>query len=582
MCFRTLSFSHPGAWQRIWVCTLLGIHTGLLGWGAVRQSLTVDEPVHLSSGLRRLEEGRFDLNRGNPPLVGTVAALPVLFAQPKVDWHRAPHSADVAEDFVAANGARSFWLITLGRMACIPFSILAACVCFRWARELYGAASGFLALTLWCFCPEAIAHGQLITGDMAATALGFAAFYAFWKWLQKPSLERSAVAGMALGLAELAKYVCVVLYLLWPLLWVVWRLLRPRATPRRPWLREAAYGLFIVVLSTYIINFGYLFSGSFQPLEQFHVGTRLLEHLTVAPGITRWVAELPVPLPADYVGGIDEIQQVAESRPLSYLCGEFRPDGWWYAYLCELGVKLPLGTLNLLGLACVVFLAKGYNRDWRTEVLVLLVIASLLCFVTCSNTVMTVRYVLPVLPFLLLWVSKSGQAFSKNDRLVSVLVVACLSWSVLSSLWIYPHSLSYFNEVTGGPLKGHEWLADSHIDWGQDLFYLKAWLAKHPEAKPLHLAYFGRVDPRLAGIEYSLPNFDPAGTVSDERADSPGWYAISVNLLRGLVWPVPDGKGGMKTITSEYLNLLHFRPVAMAGYSICIFHISREDVYCNR
>jgi hypothetical protein len=51
-----------------------------------------------------------------------------------------------------------------------------------------------------------------------------------------------------------------------------------------------------------------------------------------------------------------------------------------------------------------------------------------------------------------------------------------LAWSVGSSLWYYPHSLSYFNELVGGPMGGPKHLLDSNIDWGQDLFYLKDWL----------------------------------------------------------------------------------------------------------
>ena len=38
--------------------------------------------------------------------------------------------------------------------------------------------------------------------------------------------------------------------------------------------------------------------------------------------------------------------------------------------------------------------------------------------------------------------------------------------AVGSSLAIYPHSLSYFNELAGGPTKGHYHLIDSNIDWG--------------------------------------------------------------------------------------------------------------------
>jgi hypothetical protein len=52
--------------------------------------------------------------------------------------------------------------------------------------------------------------------------------------------------------------------------------------------------------------------------------------------------------------------------------------------------------------------------------------------------------------------------------------VLLVGWLVASSLWIYPHSLSYFNEAIGGPLNGAEHLLGSNLDWGQDLRYLSA------------------------------------------------------------------------------------------------------------
>jgi hypothetical protein len=55
----------------------------------------------------------------------------------------------------------------------------------------------------------------------------------------------------------------------------------------------------------------------------------------------------------------------------------------------------------------------------------------------------------------------------------ATVVVTLCCWFVSSSLWIYPHSLSYFNESIGGPLNGPRHLLGSNVDWGQDLRY--AW-----------------------------------------------------------------------------------------------------------
>ena len=148
----------------------------------------------MAAGLSHWQLGKFDLYHVNPPLVRMVAAVPVLWADPKIDWSqysdapgRARSSPSAATSSATTANARSGF--SPGRAG--PAS-RSACsggyVCFRWARELYGDWSGLLALTLWCFEPNILANGQLITPDMGATALGVTAGYCFWKWLKQPRL----------------------------------------------------------------------------------------------------------------------------------------------------------------------------------------------------------------------------------------------------------------------------------------------------------------------------------------------------------------------------------------------------------
>ena len=165
-------------------------------------------------------------------------------------------------------------------------------------------------------------------------------------------------------------------------------------------------------------------------------------------------------------------------------------------------------------------------------------------------------------------------------------VVLMLAWSVGSSLWYYPHSLSYFNELVGGPKGGHDYLLDSNIAWGQDLYYLKHWLDEHPEARPLHLACYSLMDPRLAGIEFEVPPVGPIsagsnkGDLSKQIGPLPGWYAIDMNHLHGAKLSTTDGQGGWRRVAGDGYDLTYFqrfRPVAMAGYSIYIYHITPDE-----
>jgi hypothetical protein len=140
--------------KRACVPLLLAIHAALLAWQAWRYSPTIDEPAHLVAGISHWKFGRFDLYRVNPPLVRLVAAVPMLLVNPKTDWSgfsEAPYARpefNIGATFANANGFDVFWYFTLCRWGCIPFSLIGGYYCYRWARELYGAASGLVALAL--------------------------------------------------------------------------------------------------------------------------------------------------------------------------------------------------------------------------------------------------------------------------------------------------------------------------------------------------------------------------------------------------------------------------------------------------
>jgi hypothetical protein len=143
---------------------------------------------------------------------------------------------------------------------------------------------------------------------------------------------------------------------------------------------------------------------------------------------------------------------------------------------------------------------------------------------------------------------------------LNALLAGGATWTVLSSLIYYPHSLSYFNELAGGPRDAPAHLLDSGVDLGQDLFYLRDWLDQHPEARPFRLRYLGGVDATAAGIYAPLV---PAAEAI------PGWHAISVTCLYGGCGDVAHRR--------DYDWLRDLRPTAMAGYSIYIYHVTVEQ-----
>ena len=666
---------------RLLPALLLLIHALLVGHGATVHSPVLDETGHLPCGLAILTMGRFDLYPQNPPLVKTVAASPLLLVSQEEDWSAIDkHVLSQPQflmgyDWINANGARAFDLFTLARWACMPFTLLGGAICYLWARTLYGRKGGILSLALWCFSPSVLGNAQFLTPDVAAASVALAAHYMFWRWLTSARWWSAVAAGVLLGGANLCKFTWVVLPPIWVVTSLAWFYLssppailsagfqytsdtsRPRNGLERrigPYLSQLGVALILALL---VINAGYGFRGSFRRLGDFQFYSRTLSGRDIpyndqSPGANRFqdseLANMLLPLPCDYIRGIDLQKRDFELGFEAFLRGRWKKGGWWYYYLYGLAVKTPIGTIALFALAaglpawsslCHLAALPRQEHDrlagpeaqsnrgvsppcrhqasadeWahvgalgggkkpprpldgaipfaprprpRDELILLLPAAIVVALVSSQTGInMFMRYILPAQPFVYVWMGKLALPQLWSSLLLRGVVVACMAYMICSSLFYHPHSASYFNELVGGPEGGVEHLLDANVGWGQDLLFLKRWFDDHPNARPLGVAYFGNADPKVAGIDFFLP---PRGSISPNQncvlpdaaeGPQPGWYAIDVSFTRGMRRHVVDEHGDFSfyPANGDFSYFQHFSPVGRAGYSIYIYHITREQ-----
>ncbi|MGC1275463.1 MAG: glycosyltransferase family 39 protein [Planctomycetaceae bacterium] len=554
------------------------IHAGLIAHTAWVKSPGVDEVGHLAAGLSHVAFGTFDLYRVNPPLHRLPAGVVLLAANPRMEWDAyQPGAVDRSEfnlgaELAKQNPDRYRDLVFLARIACLPWAIFGLGMCYVCGRDLYGPAAGLFAAGIWAFCPETIAHGAMVTPDIAGASFGLLAAYAFWRWLRRPGWVAATLAGVAVGLAWLSKFTWIVLLpAIWPLLALVW-LWRDRADARRLAVSMSQVaGMFVVALL--LLNAGYGFEDVGRPLGEFEFRSvslggesargwgKLGNRFRETP-----LESLPVPLPRNVLLGIDVQKEDFENGIRSYLNGRWEERGWWYYYIYATAFKLPIG----LWLLAIFAVCRGRFR--RDELAIVSPGVALFVLVSAQTGFNHhLRYILPALPFLFVFIGRlvAGPA-AVATRLTRAAVAGAFVWLVAACLWVHPHELSYFNELAGGPRNGHAHLVDSNIDWGQDLWLLKKWLDENRHGRPLGFAYFsGLIYPQWFGINHGLPPDDPR----------PGLYAVSVNYLRGIHFGVPDGRGGRETIESpRWTYFQEFEPVATAGYSIYIYDLSPEEV----
>jgi hypothetical protein len=431
---------------------------------------------------------------------------------------------------------------------------------------LYGTAAGFASLCLWAFDPNILAHGELITSDAAAAALGTGAGYAFWRWLKSPNWRRSAVAGFALGFAELAKSSWLILFALWPIACVLWRMTRPPAEKQHRSPPAAAGGpassrpapaaqlAATLLIGLYVLNAGYAFRGTFTPLGNFKFFSKALggEAAERSDG-NRFaggrLAGLPIPLPKDYLLGLDLQQRDFETwKQPSYLRGEWKQGGWRYYYLYGLLVKAPHGTQALFVASCGLALCRASRASIRDEAVLLLPAVGVIAAASAQTTFSHhFRYVLPAFGPLLVFSCRAVAAgsrawthggFVRAAGLIPPLTVAA---TVASSAATCPHTLGYYNEAAGGLRNGHRHLIHSSLDWGQDLLLLKSYAASLDPPRPIYLVCHGHYSAADLGLPVAIPSAVSLVESCDRRpALCEALCAISVNALCGDHGATPD------------------------------------------
>jgi 4-amino-4-deoxy-L-arabinose transferase-like glycosyltransferase len=564
-------------WKHAVLLVVLVIHVWLLARQGIVNAPNLDESAHLPAGYSHWQFGNFTLYRVNPPLIRMWAALPLLVDPPQTDWtsfsdgifSRAEFTVGAA--FCDVNGQQTFRYFTLARWMLIPVSILGALVCYRWAFELFGQNSALLALCLWCFCPNLLAWGASITPDTGAAAFGVLAAWRFRRWLMQPTWWDATIAGLTLGLAELTKSSWIILFGLWPLIWCCWRLTPKSVILAIPASRQLCL---ILVLAVYLLNLGYGFEGSGQQLRDFTFVSRTLGgEAAHTDGGNRfrdsWVGNLPVPVPANYLRGIDLQKHDFERGKWSYLRGEQKEGGWWYYYLYAILVKTPVGFLMLIGVATGLFISSHrYRCGWRDEMMLILPGLAIIVLVSSQTGFNRyLRYVLPAFPYLYIFASRAAIAFRQRSRLLSATIMFLLVAGIVSSLSVFPYSMSYFNMAVGGPAGGRYHLLDGNLDWGQDLLRFRGWVDRHPDATPLYTALTTFVPLESAGIQSEPIRPSHDGVI---RPLDPGWYAISVNHLMGYKLHGSD--------RPECMQFQKMEPSEKIGDSIYLYRVQEEPL----
>jgi hypothetical protein len=572
------------------VVTLLACYLVLGLSASCRKSQTCDEAAHLGGGVSywARDDYRIQPENGNWPQ--RFCALPVWLAGyqlPSTDSKAWRETWLFGEDFLYQSGNDADAMLLRARAMTSVFGVALALLVYAWSRQLFGPLAGLVSLTLFTFSPTMLAHGFLVTSDMASALFFTAAVGSLWRLLHRLSIVGLLTSCCALSGLFLSKFSAPIIVPIGLLLVAVRitagaPLIVGRGAGREIHGRARQLAVFVGVVHLLVLavalsiwaSYGFRYSTNNPGLNPPDKPLAWSDVATNSSTVNRVIdagREYHL-LPEAYLFGFAHVMRHSEARS-AFLNGEYRLYGWFSFFPYCLLYKTSLSLFAMLGLA--VAAARMRRPGDRhagdqaspgllyklTPLLALLSVYWL--FAVTSHLNIGHRHLLPTYPAMFIlagmaawWiqspaarrVASQGKAPLPPDErtgrmvvtVMRLLVAVALAGSIVEGFWCWPHYLAHFNIFAGGPQHGYKHLIDSSLDWSQDLKEASVWLEAHPaDRQPeerLYFAFYGAAPPAYYGIHaQQLPGFPPRYPPHSPRPLTAGTYLVSATMLDGVM-----------------------------------------------
>lgn len=373
--------------------------------------------------------------------------------------------------------------IMLGRYVTLFFSIATLLIVFIWTSRLYSSLSAIAATFMLSFCPNNLAAASLVTTDSYSVLVLMLILFLLWSWLQKPSLKRFIFLSCALAIAQVIKQSLFHLYILIPVLLLVFFIVN------RPKVKTGNFlfyfGIFFI-LQLIIINSVYFFSGSFCSIGSYQFISHSFKNIQqILP------TNLPVPLPTPFVKGLDfaiyvddiggGIDGVSGFGKITILGKEATQGSFWYYYLVTFLFKTPISCILLFLFATFWSLKRlSAKRFFMNE---WLLVGTFLYFLTYFSffykTQIGIRHVIFLYP--IMFILSVSFISSVKSVLQKILLGILFLYQIVSVLMYSNNYYPYTNEFIIDKKMAYSIVGSANLELGQGKYFADEYLKKHPE-----------------------------------------------------------------------------------------------------
>ncbi len=504
-----------------------------------QDSITIDEPIHITAGTLAVKNRDLRINREHPPLAKALAGLGVITRDVSFPYtaesYTNPDDYRLTRRFFLEPGNDPLALIARARWPLLLLSLLFALFLFLFVQRLFGVRPALVALLLYTFSPTVLGHNHLVTTDSAAMIFCFAGTALSCLALDRRSYGLAVAGGIVSGLAMLSKFSGLILLPVTLLTGSVFLLYHKGHRVRT----LLVCGCIVVMSASTVLwgcwALGANTPGGSGPFWQYLDGLRMVrEHV---------------------IRGHNHPQ---------FLLGRTSHTGWWAYFPAALALKTSMFLQFLL--------LMGVWQAFRKTPAALppdrhCLIRSLFLFPICyalysltSRLNIGFRHMMPVLPFLFLFIGVQTDRFLRSSsRAGKALVLFLLTGFTLSTLWSYPGMIGYFTEWA----RRHpeRFLNDSNLDWGQDLGRLASFM----EIRGIQRIYLDTFSPDEAPDLYLKGRYERRPV--DRGLPEAGWFAVSEFFIMTSRFNKERGRARM-----DYTVLEGIEPEARVGSSIRVYH----------
>lgn len=434
------------------VLLILIIYFAIVIFSSWEKSAIYDEAVNISSGYIYWKTGNFQINKEHLTFWKLFISLPLLFLRLNIPNNLNANQYEIGNKFLYNNNMSADNVLHITRITNALGVVILGFFIFKWSYFLWGYFGASLSLIFYLLSPSISAQASFVNTDFGLTVLTFLSVYYFWLYLKESSYKNLVITSILFGLAQATKVSALLLYPLFLFLGIL--------TSKGKNLKNILISILkIFAIGFIVLSLTYIFYG----------------------------------LPS-YFGGISQIFYSVKEGRYVFINGHLYSSGKWYYYLFSFLVKNPLPFLILFFWSIIQICIARKECEIKFNTIFLLTIP-IIWFVVASfsHSQLGIRYILPIYPFIFVLMG----VIIKKLNLKKISAIICLIiWMTVNNMNVYPHYLTFFNELTGGPKNGYKYLVND-LDGGQDLKGLAKFLMPDDE---VILSYYGCAKPEYYSI----------------------------------------------------------------------------------